>query len=50
VKVEKTIFDELDHLFKPAPVDSKPEQYWDRSRRVDPKFLESLTDWLRRNT
>ena len=39
-------FPDLDHLFKPAEGESTIVQYYDRTRRVDRRFLESLAAWL----
>lgn len=41
----------LDHLFKQVPGDeSRIEQYFDRSRRVDPSLLNRLDAWLRQRS
>jgi pimeloyl-ACP methyl ester carboxylesterase len=44
--VTARIFTDLDHLFKPTNGRSTPEQYLDRSRRVEPKLIAFLSAWL----
>lgn len=44
--VEARLYPDLDHLFKPVRGEPSVRDYFDRSRSVDPTFLEDLAHWL----
>jgi pimeloyl-ACP methyl ester carboxylesterase len=44
------VFSDLDHLFKHSPGDSTVQAYFDASRAIDREFLDTLTDWLQRQS
>ncbi len=46
VTAELAVFPDLDHLFKHVNGESKLEQYYDRTRRVNPAFLARLLGWF----
>jgi pimeloyl-ACP methyl ester carboxylesterase len=42
---ETRLFENVDHLFKPEPGESKLGHYSDLSRRVDPRVIDHIVDW-----
>lgn len=43
------VYPELDHLFKPVTGEPSLNQYFDRSRHVDPGFIADVAAWLSRH-
>lgn len=46
-RVKLFVYENVDHLMKAEPGASTPRRYTDRSRRIEPRFLEDLTGWLK---
>jgi uncharacterized protein len=45
-RVKLLAYDHVDHLMKVEPRASSVARYADRSRKLEPRFLEDLTKWL----
>jgi hypothetical protein len=40
-------YENVDHLMKSEPFVSSPRRYADRSRRIEGRFLDDLSTWLK---
>jgi len=47
LRVELHRYDDLDHLFKPEPGQSRPARYLEPGRHVDTAFLGDLVEWAK---
>jgi alpha-beta hydrolase superfamily lysophospholipase len=49
LEADLRIYPELDHLFKPVTGEPSLNQYFDRGRHVDGRFIADVADWLSRH-